>query len=160
MRLLSTKMTMNPCYRAMLTTRLFVQRAEDLEWRSLILSLREMGSSVLQKLSRRRQKETTLTSMGSLTLEHVDSRDGYWTAAKFTKQIKNGVNIAEAKYPKEDGYRLFGCLTWVPLIWHLVMHWMPAVWSKSWRCTTTDAWLWVSRRVHLYNKESCSAWKG
>ena len=46
--------------------------------------------------------------MGARTLlEYGEKRDGYWTATKFMKQMKNAVSIAEAKYPKEDGYRLF-----------------------------------------------------
>lgn len=40
-------------------------------------------------------------------LEYGESRDGYWTGDKFMAQIKKVVPIAEAKYPREDGYRLF-----------------------------------------------------
>lgn len=40
-------------------------------------------------------------------LEYSESRDGYWTGPKFMKQMENVVKIAEAKYPKEDGYRLY-----------------------------------------------------
>ena len=39
-------------------------------------------------------------------LEYGESRDGYWTGAKFMRQMSNVVKIAETKYPK-DGYRLF-----------------------------------------------------
>ena len=46
--------------------------------------------------------------MGARTLlEYSESRDGYWTSSKFIKQMKGAVKIAEAKYPKENGFRLF-----------------------------------------------------
>ena len=40
-------------------------------------------------------------------LEYGESREGYWTSEKFMKQIKEAVDNAEGKYPKEKGYRLF-----------------------------------------------------
>lgn len=40
-------------------------------------------------------------------LEYGESRDGYWTGAKFMKQMENAVKVAEAKYPKEKGFRLY-----------------------------------------------------
>ena len=40
-------------------------------------------------------------------LEYGEGRDGYWTGAKFMAQMEKVVKIAEAKYPKADGYRLF-----------------------------------------------------
>ena len=40
-------------------------------------------------------------------LEYGESRDGYWTGDKFMKQMEKVVQIAEAKYPKEQGYRLY-----------------------------------------------------
>lgn len=40
-------------------------------------------------------------------LEYGESREGYWTSEKFMKQMENAVEVAEAKYPKEQGYRLF-----------------------------------------------------
>ena len=46
--------------------------------------------------------------MGSRTLlEYGEACDGYWTSNKFMKQMGIAVKIAEAKYPKEKGYRLF-----------------------------------------------------
>ena len=40
-------------------------------------------------------------------LEYGEVRDGYWTSDKFMKQMLGAVKIAEAKYPKEKGFRLF-----------------------------------------------------
>jgi len=40
-------------------------------------------------------------------LKYGESREGYWTSDKFMKQMGYVVEIAEAKYPKEQGYRLF-----------------------------------------------------
>ena len=40
-------------------------------------------------------------------LEYGEARDGYWTSDKFMKQMLGAVKIAEAKYPKEKGFRLF-----------------------------------------------------
>ena len=39
-------------------------------------------------------------------LEYSESRDVYWTGEKFMKQMEKVVKIAEAKYTKEQGYRL------------------------------------------------------
>ena len=69
-----------------------------------------MDLSVLQKMFTRklRKRNNPDIPMGARTLiEYGENRDGYWTSAKFMKQTKNGVKIAEAKYPKEDGYRLY-----------------------------------------------------
>lgn len=40
-------------------------------------------------------------------LEYGESREGYWTSEKFLKQIQFAIDIAEAKYPRDQGYRLF-----------------------------------------------------
>jgi len=39
--------------------------------------------------------------------EYGENRDGYGTGDKFMKQMKKSVKLAEIKYPKEKGYRLF-----------------------------------------------------
>ena len=36
-------------------------------------------------------------------LEYGESREGYWTSEKFMKQMEYAVEVAEAKYPKEQG---------------------------------------------------------
>ena len=36
-------------------------------------------------------------------LEYGESREGYWTSERFMKQIEYAVEVAEAKYPKEQG---------------------------------------------------------
>ena len=46
--------------------------------------------------------------MGARTLlEYGESWDGYWTGQKFMKQMESAVQIAEAKYPRSQDYRLF-----------------------------------------------------
>ena len=37
-------------------------------------------------------------------LEYGENREGYWTRDKFVKQMERAVDIAEIKYPKEDGW--------------------------------------------------------
>ena len=41
-------------------------------------------------------------------IEYGEARNGYWTSEKFMKQMTAAVKIAEMKYPKDKGYRLFG----------------------------------------------------
>ena len=38
-------------------------------------------------------------------LEYVENREGYWTRDKFISQMQRSIEIAEIKYPKEDGWR-------------------------------------------------------
>ena len=38
-------------------------------------------------------------------LEYGESREGYWTSAKFMCQMEAAVEIAEVKYPKTDGWQ-------------------------------------------------------
>ncbi len=40
-------------------------------------------------------------------LEYSESREEYWTSVKFMNQMEYAVDVAEAKYPKDQGYRLF-----------------------------------------------------
>lgn len=40
-------------------------------------------------------------------IEYGEARDGYWTNDKFMRQMRGAVKIAQAKYPKEKGYRIF-----------------------------------------------------
>lgn len=71
----------------LLTTRSFAQRAEDLEWWSLILSLRELAFSVLQKQHKKAKRSHSDMPMGAWTLfGYGGSCDDYWTATKFMKQ--------------------------------------------------------------------------
>ena len=39
-------------------------------------------------------------------LEYGENREGYWTRDKFIDQMKSAVEMAELKYPKEEGWRL------------------------------------------------------
>ena len=43
-------------------------------------------------------------------LQYGESRDGYWTGERFMEQMENAVKVAEAKYPKDQSYRLYGFL--------------------------------------------------
>ena len=38
-------------------------------------------------------------------LEYGENKEGYWTRDKFITQMKNAVEMAELKYPKEEGWR-------------------------------------------------------
>ena len=38
-------------------------------------------------------------------LEYEENREGYWTRDKFIDQMKSAVEMAELKYPKEEGWR-------------------------------------------------------
>ena len=40
-------------------------------------------------------------------LEYGENCEGYWNSAKFLKQIADAVEIAEFKYPRTEGYRLY-----------------------------------------------------
>ena len=40
-------------------------------------------------------------------LEYGESRDGYWNSDKFMKHTEKAVFIAEAKFPKDLGYRFY-----------------------------------------------------
>lgn len=42
-------------------------------------------------------------------LEYGESCEGYWTADKFPKQMEIAMEVAEAKYPKEEWF----CLFWI-----------------------------------------------
>ena len=42
-------------------------------------------------------------------LEYGESREGYWTRDKFVAQMHRAIEIAEIKYPKEEGW----CHVWV-----------------------------------------------
>ena len=36
--------------------------------------------------------------------EYGEAREGYWTSERFMAQLKEAVKIAEAKYPKDQGW--------------------------------------------------------
>lgn len=54
-----------------------------------------------------KQKDCDIPMAPRTLLEYGEARDGYWTGAKFMKQMVNAVKVAEAKYPKEEGFRIF-----------------------------------------------------
>ena len=54
-----------------------------------------------------KQNDPNIRMGARVLLEYGEARDGYWTGPKFMKQMENAVKIAEAKYPKQQGYHLF-----------------------------------------------------
>ena len=54
-----------------------------------------------------KRKNPSIRMSARQLLEYGESREGYWTSDKFMKQIERAVDVAEAKYPKKQGYRLF-----------------------------------------------------
>ena len=52
------------------------------------------------------KNDSTITRFARELFEYGEAKEGYWTADKLMKQIKAAVKIAEAKYPKCEGYRL------------------------------------------------------
>jgi len=55
----------------------------------------------------KKQTDPDICMGARVLIEYGESRDGYWTGTKFMQQMHSVVKIAETKYPKEDGYRLF-----------------------------------------------------
>ena len=37
--------------------------------------------------------------------EYGEAKEGYWTSEKFMEQVSRAVEIAEVKYPKEEGWK-------------------------------------------------------
>ena len=54
-----------------------------------------------------KQEDPDIPMAPRTLLEYGESRDGYLTGAKFVSQMENVVKVAEAKYPKEEGFRLY-----------------------------------------------------
>ena len=40
------------------------------------------------------------------SIEYGENRDGYWTSEKFLDQLKYCIEIAECKYPRDQGYKV------------------------------------------------------
>ena len=59
-----------------------------------------------EEYSRAKEKDPTIRKHARQLLEYGESKEGYWTSEKFLIQLKEAVKIAEAKYPKEDGWRI------------------------------------------------------
>ena len=58
-----------------------------------------------EELARAREMQPSLKQQARQFLEYGESREGYWTSAKFMLQMEIAVDIAEVKYPKEDGWQ-------------------------------------------------------
>ena len=48
-----------------------------------------------------KEKDPAIPMAPRALLEYGEVRDGYWTGAKFMRQMENAVKVAEAKYPKD-----------------------------------------------------------
>lgn len=53
------------------------------------------------------QANPHLRTSARLYLEYGENREGYWTCERLLMQLTEAAMIAEAKYPKEEGYRLY-----------------------------------------------------
>ena len=53
-----------------------------------------------------KQNDPSIRKHAQQFLEYGETNEGYWTAEKFMNQIKQAVKIAEAKYPKENGWKI------------------------------------------------------
>ena len=53
-----------------------------------------------------RKHDPTITRYARQLLGYGEGKDGYWTAEKMMKQLRNAVKIAEIKYPKADERRI------------------------------------------------------
>ena len=59
-----------------------------------------------EEYSRAKEKDPTIRIHARHLLEYGESKEEYWTSEKFLVQLKEAVKIAEAKYPKEDDWRI------------------------------------------------------
>ena len=53
-----------------------------------------------------KEQDPTIRKCACQLLEYGEARERYWTSEKFMAQLKEAVKIADAKYPKEDGWRI------------------------------------------------------
>ena len=53
-----------------------------------------------------KKKDPTIKKYARRWLEYGKAKEGYWTSDKCMDQMKDAVKIAEAKFPKEDGWRI------------------------------------------------------
>ena len=53
-----------------------------------------------------KQKDPLIKKYTHPLLEYGEGNDGYWTLQRFVDQLKEASKIAEAKYPKEEGWRI------------------------------------------------------
>ena len=68
--------------------------------------IRTFKSRVLQLSLEQYNVGTNFKLVARTFLEYGESRDGYWTAEKFLKQVREALYIVEYKYPREVGYIL------------------------------------------------------
>jgi len=53
-----------------------------------------------------KQTDPSIRQYARQQLEYGEAKEGYWMSEKFMDQIKEVVKIAEAKYPRGDGWRI------------------------------------------------------
>ena len=53
-----------------------------------------------------KESDPTILKYARTLFEYGESREGYWTSERFMNQLKEAVKIADAKYPKVDGWRV------------------------------------------------------
>ena len=58
-----------------------------------------------EEFARARETQPSLKQQARQFLEYGESREGYWTSVKFMLQMEIAVDIAEVKYPNEDGWQ-------------------------------------------------------
>jgi hypothetical protein len=58
-----------------------------------------------EEYERAKQANPSAKKYARRFLEYGENREGYWTRDKFIAQMKSAVEMAEVKYPKDDGWR-------------------------------------------------------
>ena len=59
-----------------------------------------------EEYERSKQTFPRLKKYARSFLEYGENKEGYWTSERFMVQIKDAAQIAEIKYPRDQGYRL------------------------------------------------------
>ena len=57
-----------------------------------------------EEYERAKHKDFNIWKAACELLEYRESRDGYWNSDKFMKYMEKAVEVAEAKFPKGEGY--------------------------------------------------------
>ena len=76
-----------------------------------------------EEFERAQSADPTIKQRARVLLEYGESRDGYWTRDKFISQMEHTAKIAEAKYPKHDGwkhvwiFKVAATLLWQTMPW-------------------------------------------
>ena len=60
-----------------------------------------------EEYERSKGKDPNIRKAAREFLEYGESRDGFWNSDKFMKHMEKAVQVAEAKFPKDEGYQLY-----------------------------------------------------